>query len=707
MQASVSFDQIADSTVSIFQRNMTPYGDKPTDFVSDAEVLAVAPNIIEFTVGSEWLDNPSTFKHVRQYQILRDFFQLRCPICNSLKPDHVDCWGKGREYLESENLLIWSSKYRDEICPKCHTTKQEFIEDGIFAPLDALVGCAGMRSGKSVTAGIIGNYFEHRVNTWYEPIQATLEVVDSQPLQISFVASTGTQAAETVWAAYKMLRQKSPWFKKYAVWIKNKERNQVVSDGQKPWQYDEGGTRIENGMLDLIINSLNSNSSGIAGRTRLAAIIDELSRFDSTESKQSADEMYRVLNQSLRTVRGRKALQYLPHWLGLMISISSPISVDDKTMQLLNLAPNLRNMFSFHYSTWDFNPFQPKESFQEEYDLDPVGAERDYGANPPNAETPLVDDIVRFEKSVDPTLQPIVEFRGTVPSDELGREYVGKEVIESVLDPEYVHYLFFDAGSSFDSFAGASYHPEWIDMTDVETGGTIRTLVVVQDWVMSIRPVLKPRRTVFFDCIVEMVDTISKRQKIGAVGFDRWNSESLIQSIRNLQISAEYYSLKYKDFQFYVQQAYMGRIKMLPVTMKFEDGVDPRIMDDQSKVLYELKKLQRSKDLKKVFNPLKGKVHGLNSDDLAHSVVGAHRLVHESFIEQKQSSRKEKAKREMSAQPFGVGQSIGQQTVIIPGKGSVEVGYRPPEEAYAIGPNTPGRIGQQRTPGSMGHFRRW
>jgi len=67
---------------------------------SDTEVLDLerAGNIIEWIIGAKFLGQPQLFEYKRQYQILRDFFQIRCPICNPQGEE--DTWDKGKEYLE-------------------------------------------------------------------------------------------------------------------------------------------------------------------------------------------------------------------------------------------------------------------------------------------------------------------------------------------------------------------------------------------------------------------------------------------------------------------------------------------------------------------------------------------------------------------------------------------------------------------------------
>ena len=72
--------------------------------------LGKAVNIVEWVIGQEYLAQPQLFEYKRQYQVLRDFFQLRCPLCNPQGKEYVDVWDKGREYLESENLLVWKTR---------------------------------------------------------------------------------------------------------------------------------------------------------------------------------------------------------------------------------------------------------------------------------------------------------------------------------------------------------------------------------------------------------------------------------------------------------------------------------------------------------------------------------------------------------------------------------------------------------------------
>lgn len=593
-----------------------------------------SPNAIEWATGVQYADIPSVFDHVRQYQLIRDFFQLRCPLpsCNSQKPEYIDCWGKGREYLQSENLLIWSTKYREDVCPGCGSTRTELTKDGLFKLYNQMHVVAGMRSGKTATAGIIGTYVEHKIITighsFTGGLSKYLNQLPKEPFEITFVASTDVQSADTIWAKFVNLRTMSPWLQSYIRWIKQKETAQGTQNGSKPWSYEETNKQIINGALSLKINSLNSNSSGMAGRTRIAAFIDELARFDNTDSKRSGDEAYRVLENSLRTLRSASILNNLKEmpWVGSMVSISSPISEDDKSMRLLKQAPTIKGMYYGHYATWEFNPFQPREMFEDDFEKDPIGAMRDFGARPPTSASPLIIEPMRFrELAIQKDLQPTTVFKRIIHTDPTGREYVSALVEGAQLLRNGERYICFDAGASFDQFAGACAHGEWIHTPEG------RQVITVYDWVLRLLPEQKPRRDVWFDFVVTSLEHLSKYYHIARVEFDRWQSTYLMQQIQNRGIVCEMKGTTPDMFIKFVNDVNYAKVRMLP-PMPDDHKVDPPHMSAAGLAFYEFEHLEKSPDGKKIFNPKKGQRRGWDSDDVAVAVAHVNSMVQGAVV---------------------------------------------------------------------------
>lgn len=627
-----------------------------------------ADNAIVWVVSSNFLNVPSLYQYTRQYQVVRDFFQLRCPICNK---GNGDCWGKSEADLRVERLLVWDQSIGCDVCPSCNLTRWELMEDGLLQAQDNLVGIAGMRSGKSVVAGMIGTYMRHVFTTMGIQEQGWLHkkfgLLPTQPLEMAFVATTATQSAMTIWANFKLQCAASPWFKAYVRWVKAREEQQLTTVGMQRWTYKELEEGIMDGFLLMNCMNLNSNSSGMAGRTRLAFFLDELSRFGLGESRYGADEVWAVFSNSLKTVRGaRVRLRFPDAWLGASVAISSPISIEDKTMVLHAQGLAEKNTYCFKYATWDFNPFMPRSLFDEDFLRDPIIAERDFGANPPNAATPLVTDPHRFWSAIDVTAQPTASFSVTSPIDGSGLAYVGAQLDRASLDRGRPLYIFGDAGATFDQFAlvacssmllpaftkySQADHlasrenshllmPNQIESLYARPNEEVpeMTLVTVVEWCLRIIP--EQGKPVWFESVVDIFKMLSKSRKIATIAFDRWNSESTLQKISDMNIGARNVSLKVEDFSKAVQDAMLGRLKLLPPTDPKELYLEPSgtmrltvaadLLSPAAATIYEMLKLERSVDLKSVFNPRKGKERGVNSDDLAHCLVGCHRLVQES-----------------------------------------------------------------------------
>lgn len=590
-----------------------------------------APNCVEWASRPEFLNMiiedensgelRTIFGHYGQYQLIRDFFELLCPIC--AEPEDYDCWNKSRESLESQPLLVWDNNLKDDVCPQCNTTRQELKESGLQHGYDVLLAIIGMRASKSTTAAIIASFVEHKLLLLQSPSKYFGQM-PNQTFEISFVATTAKQSEKTVHDAWRGLREHSPWIQSYLKKLKKLETHV----GQ---YYEENSKEVSYNHTNLKFESFSSNSAGIAGATRVASFIDELARFDTSDSKRSAKEVYRVFNQGLRTVRSVKQRKVIPNCFGILVSTTSPISVTDYAMMLGEKAPTLPNMLYIHKPTWEFNPYEPRINFDNDFRADPIGSERDYGANPPLAATPLIQDIEAFDRCINPNLKPTVEFKIVYPKDPMGIEYVGKDIKSSTIDSVNEKVIWGDAGKSKDSFTLVMAHGEWID----------NTWKTIYDFIMSIRPITNPKKIVHFQSAEDIIKQVAKKHKIKLVKFDRWNSEQLIQHLRFANIDAGDYRLSANEYIFYRDCINAGKINMLPA--KSEDlGKDPYTpedfggMSDAGRALHELKHLERSQDFKKVDH------NAENHNDLACCLVGANYLVQNMLSQQHQSNSNKK-----------------------------------------------------------------
>jgi hypothetical protein len=603
-------------------------------FESDEEAKYLsqpAPNIVEWVTGLNYWNMACTFDHYRQYQIMRDAFLLRCPICNSTRPEDIDCWGKSRNYLESENLLVWNTEHNDFVCPKCKSTQRELVYDGMFPPYNEMIILAGMRSGKSYLGAHIGGYFEHMLSAWgmkgKGSLQKMLKQAKSEWFEVTFAASTATQAQETIYAKYREMRNDSPWIKRYMTWVKAAEKRQV-SGGSDKWAYKSNEDSIKDGWLQVRFNRIASDAAGIAGKTRIMGSIDEWARLINSDGTRSALELYRVLNQSLKTVRAAVNLNELPLFLGMMINVTSPIAQDDPAMLTYNAARDgeTKKCYGWKGPTWEFNPFMPRSEFDEEYAKDEVGAERDFGANPPLAATPYIEDPQRFWQCIDWSRRPTVQYSYEYKTDATNMEYVSAEVSDCHVDPINKHYIFADAGVRWDSFSLVIARPKWVQMepslskisssdpnnvasvlreirqeqeipdgfmrvpgssdnrggmiaipgslADMQRNKDLSPLnnldasqsdaMLVTEIVSAFRIVPEKGREIWFESIIDIIATLKQRIHIVDFGCDNWNSVSTIQAIRNMGIPAQEVTLRIDDFMAFKNLAYNNRISMLP-----------------------------------------------------------------------------------------------------------------------------------------------
>lgn len=614
-----------------------------------------APNAIEWVCGAEWCNAPSTYEYWGQYQAIRDFFELRCPLCNPEGDESV--WGKTRMELEDEKLLIWDNEYQEDVCPKCGTTRSELAEDGFLHGYNTMHLVIGQRAGKSVFGALVGTYVEHRIATiaLSSPggFGASLGLVLKDPFEMTFLAASAVQSQDTIWAKFTAIRADSPWFQRFIPWVKKQQSEQVVPEGMKPWIYRESETRIVNGhpLIRLIINSMNSNAPALRGRTRPAAFADEISYMEQTDSKKSATAIYRALERSLRTVRTRTKLYGSLPWLGTMCSVTSPVSRDDKGMELLRDARKVKSMFARHMATWEFNPFETREGLQEEFDKDPIGAMCDYGAQPPGSEHPLIYDEVRWRKlTVHKELKPRAEFQIFQHVGKTGQEYMAAKLSRTeFLRDRTPRYIVWDAGQNWDAFAGACAHPEWGE--GVSEDGRPR-IITVFDWIVRILP--KPGTEVLFDSVRDIMKALYVNMHMARCEFDRWQSLQIIQQIREIGVFSERVPTKDEDYIKFRVDCYEGLVQMLPPQPfeydqseeRFVWLVEPPDLSAPACAIYEILGAQQDPDTGKVTFPEKGRRRGYGSNDVAQVCVHAHKIVQSYGYTEKQDDRSARAARQ-------------------------------------------------------------
>jgi len=563
--------------------------------------LEKAPNAVIFIESEKFLAGPTL--HDPQYEVVRDFFELLCPVCND-----VERICTKNDIPREEQIL-----FEYDRCPHCGARKQDQAED--LKNYNEFIGVVGMRGGKSVVVACMSAYIVHEL-VCEEALQAKLGLVRSQEIDAAFVAASGEQATETIYGHFRGFYDNSPWFQDYRRRLMDLEimdpelrRGELYRDSDLTIHFREKHIRIR---------SMTSNSSSIAGRTRIFAVIDELSRMDAGDSKRSANEVYRALKRSLITIKSaveecRQRGDYaVPD--ARMFCISSPMFQDDKSMQLLKEAETSDKRYAIHRTTWDFNPTIKREHLAEEYATDPVGADRDYGANPPGAENPFVKNTNVIEACVDRACKNMFDLEEEFfdhAIDDIVFPYV-KINVTNVRYANLVDYVIHcDPGQSGDSFCLCIGHLSTENKVIID--GAIECRPIPKNNVEGLDP-----REVYFPAMKNIIINLNNTISLKYVSYDRWNSTEQIQELRENRILAFQKNLTREDHVRFLNTMMAQNVSFPRREDEYANPAKERGLPC-SKALYELKRLNDSGI--KVDHPSGG------SNDMIQCYVGVHRLL--------------------------------------------------------------------------------
>lgn len=564
--------------------------------------LERAPNAIQFIESPRFLAGPSKI-WPEQFNTIRDFYELLCPRCNDMPSVQAN------EVPRDEQVL-----FEYGVCPECGTPRSAIIEQLKFH--NTLIGVGGMRSGKSATIAFMGAYHIHEA-LCIENLSKRYGVLPAQGFECTFAAAAGLQASETVYAQFRGLYDESPWFQGLKQELQAMEQaDPKLHKGDLYWETD---LTIHWREKHLKVRAITTNAATHRGLTRILAIIDELSHLDSGDSKRSATEVYRALNNSLLTVRSvvdrlreRGDYNLLD---GLMLSISSPLFTEDKSMLLLKEAINNKKIFAFHKATWELNPTISRESLDSEYLADPIGAERDFGANPPGAEQPFMPNPEIADLCIEPHRPNMFDLREDFFDQSVvqgGQEYVFhfiKMVLLNVRYKNMVEYaIHCDAGERKDAFCMAIGHRE--------------SNKCIIDGAIEVRPIPKAQGRdgydVHFPSMISLVLSLRSRYglRIKMVTYDRWNSTDHIHTLINNGILAFGKALSRED-----HINFLGGITNQSVLFPALETstFDPSTCRNMpcAKAVYELKRLEDT--------GIKVDHNRNGSNDIIQCYVGVHR----------------------------------------------------------------------------------
>lgn len=628
--------------------------DEPREDVSfvgvNPEFLPQAKNIIEwietpgFLHSQEDLNPNKPFLYPKSHGILRDYFELLCPYCNDLQAVRSGLVHRDDE-IRFEYARDPESGLPTVACALCGVSYLEALRANRLVNYIEMALCVGMRAGKTYLAAEIATYVLHRL-LGCSSARRTFGVAEGAALEIAFVASTALQAKDTIWATFKVLLSNSPWFKAYLADAEQREE-MLPQDADPIVRVMD--TRMEFNEAGIVCVSLNSNSGGLAGRTRIYVFLDELARFDAGDSKLGAGEVYRVLSNSLKTLRVAskrlKSAGVLPPIEPAIVSISSPIHEEDMIMRLIKEAKQIpeKRIYSEHLRTTEMNPEFTEEDFEAEKAADPIGAERDFGARPMGSGVRLFPQSEPIYAACRTRKGPKLLDWDEEFFDEGGTSYVRlvlKRCIRDLVTPRFIHC---DPGQTGDSFGLVIGHME----------GYMPQYTVVIDAMIEIRPLQPPKgskmkpREVYFESVLKFILDLRKFINIAKVQFDQWESVQYIQRLRGYGVPVAKHTIEAVDYKNFRIDVIGGRVEFPPPEIPDYDRRLRKV--PIAKALHELKMLEWVTPDKKVDHPKGG------SKDIADCVCGVHRLLTWDIFDESTDRRKRP-----SSPPEGRGYHVSQ-----------------------------------------------
>jgi hypothetical protein len=353
---------------------------------------------------------------------------------------------------------------------------------------------------------------------------------------MSFIALTAGQSKDTCWEPYLTYITESPWFTSYISMLKEME-----------YKYGEGSLyKVKDTFVQFKHRRFVAHFSGpdervLRGKTRTWATIDELGLFPVGQKadgkvKMNGPAVYQALKRSITTIRlaaihvVKQGFYDVP--FAYFVNVSSPRSTRDMIMTRYRASIGSRTILGSKKATWEVNPHVPRKALAEEFKSDPIGSERDYGANPPLSGNPFISN----EEAVSQCFSKkknMLKLRNKYLTTRNGQREL-YAVVDKIEDSGKPSVLALDAGSSFNSFAFAVGHRS-------KNGYPVISLVG--------EVIPEPGTKINFNKMYkEVITDIVLHRNIRVCAADRWNSLKLLSDLdADFGIVTHQYSVKYAD----------------------------------------------------------------------------------------------------------------------------------------------------------------
>lgn len=521
--------------------------------IPDAKVpdedFPLAKNFFEFCTAPEYLHSkPYAWQACYGLYLMAEY----CPDCSTSPEWILEGWKPKSTLLEVERNVCMLEHGK---CPNCKKTKLQLRKQKKLKMFSEAALCVGQRSGKSLWFGDIAAYVTHRQIKLQNPVQL-YGLKPNSSLHGTFVALTFGQAKDTLWDPLYGHLTGSPWFVAYHDMLKECSRHgdEILNLKDSFVQYKH---------RRLMIYPAGPDKRVLRGRTRFMGGIDELGWFPNGPEalklvKMNADEVYKALNNSLITVQTASKELYRRGYYNVppayFVNISSPSSQRDKINELVSKSHGSSRIFGVIKPTWEMHPKMTYKVLANEFSHDPVALNRDFGCNPPIANSPFISE---------PDNVVVCSTTKRNPIRVLYKDIVGKNSttrfaeIAKIKSSGRPCVMALDAGLANNSFA--------ITLTSLRDGvPSLDLLVEVQP-----EPGIKINYSMLYSTLISPL--IEKRNVV-LLAADRWNSTKLLQDAeRDHSVKPVTYSLKYKDMVLFKDYMEDGKYMFPEFTMTVDE----------------------------------------------------------------------------------------------------------------------------------------
>lgn len=565
------WDRREDSLADTIEELLSGGGSSVDTWNIDDRDLPVFPNFYEFCMSKQGV---FSVPFARQMWLALHLLGEWCPRCSPKRRAwrHIRRIPVDFDVRDLPDKVVLTEYGR---CPECGTSRYEWMKRGHLNPYGEMVAIVGQRGGKSGCVQLIDVYLIHRWLKMRNPVEQ-LGLFRNSVLTGTVVGLTFQKAVELMWEPIHTAIMQSEWFTEYHKMLDHyaKESGREI--------YKFRGTFLQYHHRNLFFSPSGPNKRTLRGNTRILANIDELGQFPAGEDKEhlekaSANEVYTSLDNSMATLRGKtlRLMRDIPDMpVAYMVSMSSPLSYWDKIMSLERAHKGSPDVLTCRLPTWEFNPEMPRNDpfIVKKYREDPIKAERDFGANPPMATSPWLEDISSVLGAATGNGTGKLVYRYDYLRTKSGRRERYAKLEQS--DPgrsEYGRVLALDAGHTNNSFAGTISEPMPNPLGRSDESRVFGARLVAAFEVPPLRGECAVNYTRTYRKLISPLIPLFNVKFIVA---DRW------QSIKMLSDAAE-------DHDIYSDQYSLKPDDLVTAKNYLVDEDDPRIVLPKAELPYE------------------------------------------------------------------------------------------------------------------------